>query len=86
MSFLHILLHFRLIRNLWLIILILRNHRIIYGLSNIFEDIQSYLWGDIEELSVLSDTQIRQTIYRFMHQLLHLVVLCSLHGCKDFER
>ena len=58
---------------------------IVYCTGNIAEYVESHLWSHIEELSVLADAQIGETVNGLMHQLLHLIVFRALHCGKYLE-
>lgn len=62
----------------WFVVLIFCDNCIVDSLRNIAENIKRYLRSDIEELAILSDSQIGQTINRFMDKFFYLVIFYGL--------
>ena len=60
--------------------------RIIYCHGDVPKNIESHLWSDIEELTVLAYAQVSEPVNCLVHQLLNLVILAGLHRCKYLKR
>lgn len=80
---------FRVCRRLWtfrLIIFILNDYCIINSRCYVIEYIEGYLWRYVEEFSVLTNTQIRQTVDGFVDEPLDFVIFCRFHCSKNLKR